>query len=150
MTLARARPQPFTCNPPALTRPQPIFSSGGIHHEALDRIVHNMQSVQLRGPRLLGPGSSNGSGAALAHLMGAPSPLASNNIVSVNGRFSDAEQRLSPAEAGACEPGQPAPAALDTLPALKAFTFLRLSPEMLLPGYSAIWYRFVQRVLATQ
>lgn len=42
----------------------------------------------------------------------------------------------------------PSPGSLEVLPGLRAFTFLRLVPEMLLPGYQRTWLDFMGRLLS--
>lgn len=47
----------------------------------------------------------------------------------------------------AARPGQGRPLQAQ-LPTMRSFTFLRLTPEMLVPPYEATWARFVQRMHA--
>eukprot|EP00198_Chlamydomonas_reinhardtii_P000853 XP_001690188.1 beta-amylase [Chlamydomonas reinhardtii] len=56
-----------------------------------------------------------------------------NALVNLNGAYSTC---LSPAPP-------------EVLPSLRAFTFLRLVPEMLLPGYQSLWMRFMGKLLAS-
>jgi hypothetical protein len=186
---------------------QPIFSSGGVDNDALDRIVNNMRAwptpsnnVNSRvgispAPSMVMPhNGNNGNGNGMAH---APS---GGNIVCVGYRMSESGRMVpvgtaaaavvnasslngngygssgsggqSAAESGAQTNGQQtaavtpygstdlngtacgmgtclSPAPPDVLPSLRAFTFLRLVPEMLLPGYQSLWMRFMGKLLAS-
>ncbi|KAG2448443.1 hypothetical protein HYH02_006335 [Chlamydomonas schloesseri] len=190
----------------------PIFSSGGVDNDALDRIVNNMRAWPMPSnnvnsrvgispaPSMAMPGNGNngnGNGNGMAH---APS---GGNIVCVGYRMSESGRMVpvgtaasavvnasslngngngngygsngsgghSGAESGAQTNGQHAavtpygstdlngtacgvgtclsPAPPDVLPSLRAFTFLRLVPEMLLPGYQSLWMRFMGKLMAS-
>ncbi|GLC59920.1 Leucine-rich repeat receptor-like serine/threonine-protein kinase bam2 [Pleodorina starrii] len=200
----------------------PIFSTGGVDADALDRIVQNMRPCpantsasgsSARGispaPSQLMPYLSSTTPAlntaqgywlppqqqqhqsAFAYPMPAP-PTASvvgNNVLGVSYRMSESGRAvpvysggasmatqviqdahpqaltMAPAamasglwsypslesqlsyggQAGAC-PSPAATAQPEVLPALRAFTFLRLVPEMLLPGYQSLWMRFMGKL----
>ncbi|KXZ55155.1 hypothetical protein GPECTOR_3g303 [Gonium pectorale] len=171
----------------------PIFSSGGVDNEALDRIVHNMRAWPGRcgtpTPTPVTPYLTNFSGGqyGTAHAaqpmqlqpaLAAGTP-AGSNIVCVGYRMSESgrmvpvgttstavnaqpqeaqlsAQQLSSASMSRCPSMDPqaggygacpSPAVPDFLPALRSFTFLRLVPEMLLPGYQKLWLHFMGRLL---
>ncbi|GIM06522.1 hypothetical protein Vretimale_10821 [Volvox reticuliferus] len=187
----------------------PIFSTGGVDTEALDRIVQNMRPWQVSGSGRIGTspvpsqplpypttalGSApGGSSIWMASAPAFPQPMsitptaaAATNVTSLVGvsyRLSESGRPVpilpgalavavpmqdahpqasvvgglwsySSAESqpwsngysygGAC----PSPGSAEALPALRAFTFLRLVPEMLLPGYQCLWMRFMGKLLS--
>ncbi|KAG2493073.1 hypothetical protein HYH03_008736 [Edaphochlamys debaryana] len=218
----------------------PIFSSGGVDVEALDRIVNNMRAWSAPGaargtspaptPTWVNPHPGapafNGNGAHTTHAYavnqhgngnsggGHPPGLQqtasvggavagngngngngapTGNIVCVGYRMSESgrmvpvgspasavvgvsqlqqaymqqqqqqQQQLAQGSAGgpgsssslqvasSVSEGQtcPSPPAPDVMPALRAFTFLRLVPELLLPGYQSLWLKFMQKLLSS-
>ncbi|GFR39716.1 hypothetical protein Agub_g197, partial [Astrephomene gubernaculifera] len=189
----------------------PIFSSGGVDTDALDRIVQNARAwpspTSARNETTTTTTTTGFStnpitslsafmphgGAHSAHQLHLPTaaPLSSSfdssNIVcaayrmSESGRMVQVESHCQPlascpqlpqevlpqhAVAGTWpgtayleQPGciVPSPAAgaaaagssSPVLPGLRAFTFLRLVPEMLLPGYQTLWLRFMGKLAST-
>ncbi|PNH02836.1 Beta-amylase 3, chloroplastic [Tetrabaena socialis] len=233
-------------------RSGPIFSSGGVDTEALDRIVRNMRACSVAGPGRSGspalmPGGQPYPVLALAQPPGSAQPLQAQmqaagaaaswgggggNIVCFGYRMSESgrmvpvgatapaaqqQEQLAALQvqlpqyqgvaataavplysaaiaampmyhaataampmysaataampmypaATAAMPMYPAPSSMvmdahmsgfaacaspappDVYPALRAFTFLRLVPEMLLPGYQGLWLRFMGKLLAS-
>ncbi|GIL55423.1 hypothetical protein Vafri_10981 [Volvox africanus] len=186
----------------------PIFSSGGVDTEALDRIVQNMRPWPLSGSGRIGisPTPSQplpypmptlgfapgGSGIWMASPPAFPQPTSINpaaaaptnatSSIGVSYRLSESGRPVPvmPGALAVAVPMQdahpqasvgglwsyssadsqhlsnsysyggtcPSPGSVEVLPALRAFTFLRLVPEMLLPGYQSLWMRFMGKLLS--
>jgi len=157
-----------------LTCVQPIFLVDGVDLIALDRIVHNTrpwhafpgqlgESLRRTSTMAAGLGSAQGSWMAPERFRGMSNAVPASRQLCYSGRVLSepiCQRSHSPYGAGRTEVGGAVQqqtaldgvtgingaAAAVRLSRLRAFTFLRLGPEILEPHYHAPWLSFAHRM----